>query len=127
MRRQKFVQGFHSGGRERGRLCAIGDECISRECSRPACIGHDGEARTRWPRLLRQNLSHVEKLFDPGHAQHANAPKGGVKHGVAARQRAGVRSSSFRRGIRAAHLQNDDWLCERNFARRRKKSPRQAG
>ena len=75
------------------------------------------------PRLLGQDLGHVEQIQDGVHPQHAAAPKRRFQHFIAAGQRAGVRGRRLGRPGRAPRLDDDDGLGQRHFARRRHERP----
>ena len=119
VRGQQLVELIHRLRRKLGEFAAGGDDGIGGKHSGAPGIGDDGEAWSLGAGLLGKNLGHVEQVGDGVDAEHATTEKGRIQHLVAAGERSRVRGGSMGGGFGASGFDHDDWLGERNFARRR--------
>ena len=69
-----------------GERAAVRDQGVGGEDTRAAGVCQNRESWTGWPRLLAEDIRHVEQLRDALDPEHAAAPERGIEHEVAARE-----------------------------------------
>ena len=114
--RKEVVEGLQRVLRKLGKRSATKHNGIGGEGTGATRIRDNGKTRPGRQWLLGKHLSHIEKLLDGVHAQHAVLSQRSIEHIIAACHGSGMRSGGTRGLGGAPDFDHDDGLALRDLA-----------